>query len=221
MQKLGNINNYAGTTISLNQKEGSFFGLGDDERGMILWLTPEDWWGVIPDTVNSTDAAMLTKAIQNNRVVLGKSFCPPLDKDPSVLTKYADALADNRYVTNEFKDVIRSVLSRKSDGNYTAREIISYCMECERKTRNRKDFLTWLTEALEYYTGPDFLVEDYVEDAYDVKIDNSTMAIVSDSRSEDKKKSDTKPKRKTSRKKKASPEAEAALKELFGDSAVE
>lgn len=208
--KLGAINNYAGTEVSLNLKKASYWGLGDNDRGKIFWLSTENWCGTIPDDVNSEDATQIANAFAAGTLVMGREWIPALDKDKTVLRKYEQVLNDYKYVNDEFKNIWRDLLSRKKEGNYTAREILSHCIEQERKLRNRKPHLAWLEDALDYYEGPDFLVQDFPDDPdnYEVTIDATTSQVVSSTRDKDKTKVEKQPT-------KTSPQAKAALKEIF------
>lgn len=208
--KLGAINNYVGTKVSLNLKKASYWGLGDDKRGKIFWLSSKNWCGIIPDSVNSEDSSKISTAFATGTLVMGEQWIPALDKDKSVLKKYEQSLIDHKYINDEFKDIWRHLLSMKKDGNYTAREIISHCIIAERKLRNRKPQLTWLEDALEYYQGPDFLVQDFPNDPenYEVTIDPTTATVVSSTRNSDESKAEKKPVE-------TSPTAKAALKEIF------
>ena len=208
--KLGAINNFAGTEVSLNLKKASYWGLGDDKRGKVFWLSSESWSGVIPDDVSSEDAAKIASAFASGTLVMGREWIPALDKDKTVLRKYEQVLNDHKYITDEFKDTWRDLLNRKNVGNYTAREIISHCITLERKLRNRKPQIEWLEAALDYYEGPDFLVQDFPNDPdnYEATVDPTTATIVSSTRKSDESKVEKQPT-------KTSSQAKAALKEIF------
>jgi hypothetical protein len=60
-QKLGIVNNYTGKIVSINLKRRTYFGIGDEVnemgiKSMKLWLGPEDWYAVVPDTLTIAEA---------------------------------------------------------------------------------------------------------------------------------------------------------------------
>lgn len=185
--KLGQVKNYSGQTISLNQKIASFFGIGERDNGQKkIWLNADQWCVAVPSDLTNEEVTQLDKAMSNGVIVLGRELIPALEKDKSVKEKYAKIIADARYLDEEIKDPFRYLVRAKQDGNYTALEIITYVLEQERSTRSRPNFMQFLQEAINHYDGPAFLIEDYPEDPnnYTVSVDLDNMTVVEDSRKE-------------------------------------
>ncbi len=179
---LGVINDYKDQFVSINLKVETYFGLGEREDGTKkLWLSPENWFDMVPDDLTESEIGQLGVAIQNSTVVLGKIWIPVIDKDKKVLDKYIRMLSDYTGLTQEFKDVIVSLFRYKEEGNYTALEIFKAMLEREKKTRNRPTFVAYLNDAIGSYIGPVQLVEDFPDDPdnYSVIIDDG-IVVASD-----------------------------------------
>jgi len=157
--RLGQINNYAGQTISLNQSVATYFGVGEGTEPKI-WLNKHNWYVKVPSNLTSNEIKAVDDAITAGRIVLGKEWIPVLVKDSSVRDKYKNVVLNSRYLTDEVKDQFRELVLKKRDGNYTASEIITYAMNSERSSRGRTNYLTFLQEALDHYDGPVELVSD-------------------------------------------------------------
>ena len=157
--KLGQINNYAGQTISLNQSVAAYFGVGEGNKPKI-WLNTNNWCVIVPSNLTSNEVKSIDDAMNTGLVVLGKEWIPALVKDLSIRDEYKEIVQNSRYLTDEVKDQFRDLVLKKKDGNYTASEIIVYVMENERSSRGRTNFLTFLQEALDHYDGPAELVPD-------------------------------------------------------------
>ena len=157
--RLGQINNYAGQTISLNQSVAAYFGVGEGSKP-IIWLNKNNWCATVPSNLTSIEVKAIDDGMSTGKIVLGKEWIPALVKDSSVRDKYKNVVLNSRYLTDEVKDQFRELVLKKRDGNYTASEIISYAMNSERSSRGRTNYLTFLQEALEHYDGPAELVSD-------------------------------------------------------------
>jgi hypothetical protein len=177
-QKLGIINNHAGETVSINLKKRTYFGLGDPADKKV-WLSPENWSTVLPNNLTVNEADMISNAIASGDLVSGKKWIPAIDKDVSVLNFYLGLLNQYRTVNQEFKDHITNLFRHKKKGNYTAIEIFRKMRDKEVEQNNRKGFVSYLEAAIENYSGPVQLVQDFPNDPdnYKVSIDPGTMQV--------------------------------------------
>ena len=157
--KLGQINNYAGQTISLNQSVAAYFGIGEGSKP-IIWLNKNNWCATVPSNLTSNEVKAIDDAMNIGTIVLGEEWIPALVKDTSIRDEYKNIVANSRFLTDEVKDQFKELVLKKADGNYTASEIIAYVMNNERTSRGRTNYLTFLQEALEHYDGPAELVSD-------------------------------------------------------------
>jgi len=185
-QKLGNIKNFAGAIFSLDQRKASILGIGDKQPK--VWFTAKAWCLVIPEGLTDTEAMQLQGAINTGTLVPGKVYIPAKQKDDNTIPKYLALL--RRTLTPPNKAPFIDLVHKKSEGNYSAKEILSACIADEQKVRNRADWITFLKAGLSAYEGPDYVVEDREDDpeAYVVTIDPTTKVIQSDSRPADKRK---------------------------------
>lgn len=182
---LGVIDGYKDQFVSINLKMETYFGLGLRDGGQKkLWLSPENYFDLVPEDLTDKEREQLGFAISSGKIVLGKVWIPPLDKDKGVIDKYVKALSDSLGLTKEFKEKMVNLFRYKEEGNYTALEIYKAMLEKEEKTRSRPDFLTYLKDAINAYVGPVQLVEDFPDDPgnYSVVIDDGV--VVSSDRKE-------------------------------------
>lgn len=182
---LGIINNYKDQFVSINLKKATYFGLGENEdQSKKLWLSPENYFDLVPDNLTNEEVEALGVAISDDKVVLGKVWLPPVDKDKKVIKKYLSMLSEATVLTEEFKEKIVSLFRYKEEGHYTALEIFKAMLDKEKKTRDRPTFVAYLNDAIGAYIGPVQLVQDYPDDPdnYSVVIDDGV--IVSTDRKE-------------------------------------
>lgn len=221
MEKIGQINNYAGVVISLNQKAGSYFGLGTPSKDPAsnsaqfkVWLTPKDWCAVIPPGLTDPEVTQLQNAIKSGLVILGKQYMPAAVKDPGAIQKYIDIMKYAPMLDNKAKQPFISLVNKKSDGNYTALEILNACLREEESSRHREVWISFLKDGIKAYNGPDILVQDFSDDPgnYTVTLDPSSLTVIDDSRKDNKPAKLDKPKSKLNEKQK-----ESALKKYLGD----
>ena len=179
--KLGVFNNYAGQFVSLNMKQTTYFGLGQTDTGQNkLWLSSDNWCDKVPESLTDQETMLLSQAIQQGKVVMGKKWLPALKKDTEVKTKYVGLLRQYRSCTDQFKNHIRAIVLKKHEGNYTPTEIVRAMLAAENAAGARTDFLVFLKDALSHCTGPVSLVEDFPTDPenYSVTIDPVSMQII-------------------------------------------
>lgn len=221
MEKIGQVNNYAGTIISLNQKNGSYIGIGPiatESKGPSsqykVWLTPKEWHTAVPEGLTADETMQLEHAIKSGLVVIGKHYLPAAVKNPAVVQKYIKLMKESPMLDAKAKKPFINLVNAKSEGFYTALEILSACIKEEESTRRRETWITFLKDGLRSYNGPEMLVQDYSDDPgnYTVTIDPQSLTIVEDSRGDKKPKEPEKPKSKLSAKQK-----EEALKKFLGD----
>lgn len=180
---LGMVNNYEGMPVSIDLSQISFFGLGPSHFP-VLWLSTENWYDTVPAGLDNEQAGILSKAIAQGTVVVGKKWIPPLTKDKKVLSKYIETLRSARMVDEKFKSVIRSLLLSGKEGNYTAIEIFRKMLVDEQSRTNRDTFMSYLKEAIDHSKGPEILVQDFPNDPnnYTVQLDPNTFEVLSDTR---------------------------------------
>ena len=142
------VNSLSGKEISINLKATSYFGVGP------IWLTPENYWCVVPDTLTYEEYATLSKSLQNGTVVLGKVFVPPVEKASNVLEKYWLAIERNGFDNKKTKTDFSMLIKRGSDSGWTALEIVNYCLEKENSGRRRKEVIRLLEQVIKNYDGP-------------------------------------------------------------------
>lgn len=184
---LGVVNGHAGEVISINLKKGAYFGVGDVGRCKI-WLDGETWTTKVPDDLSNQETMQLRSALERGVVVIGKHYLPALLKKEGVREEYAKVVKTARSLTQEVKKPFIDLVRMTQVGNWTPLEIYTFCLKEERESRGRKEWIDFLTEAIANYNGPDFLVEDFIDDPdnYDVVIDPN-VGIVMDSRGDVKK----------------------------------
>lgn len=187
-QALGTINRYAGIQISLNPKAGAYFGIGDAGEKCKVWLDKDVWTCTVPDTLSETEAIQLEGALNRGTIVIGKTYIPLLIKEDGIKEQYFKVIQSARGLTDQVKAPFIALVRMKQVGNWTPLEILTYCLDKERTSRARPEWISFIEQAIANYNGPDFLVEDFVgdPDEYEVTIDPN-VGIVADSRGDIKK----------------------------------
>mgnify|MGYP006921280571 CR=1 FL=1 len=164
---IGPKSDIAGKIISINLKNTSMFGIGD------IKLTPQNYWATVTHGMDANYYEVIQKALSMGNIVLGKRYIAPIDKDPKVLEKYWTVVRANgrgKQTVELFKKLVKT----KSDGNYSLSEIASHCIEQEKASRNRKDVLIFLDEALSYSESNELAIPkpyDDEEGKVDVMVD--------------------------------------------------
>lgn len=181
---LGAIDNYKDQFVSINLKKTTYFGLGNDEGEMKLWLSPENWFDKMPENLTNKEADQIAQGIADGRIVLGQVWMPPVDKKKEVLDKYVKLLSEYPGLTPEFKEIIISLFRYKEEGNYTALEIFKAMLDKEKNTRNRPPFIAYLNDAIEAYVGPVQLVQDYPDDPENYKVTIDAGVVIASDREE-------------------------------------
>jgi hypothetical protein len=184
--KLGQINNFADTVVSINLKKASFWAVGKTDNGFKIELNATQWAGRIPDNLTESEVALVDKAIGSNIIIIGKKYIPPIDKETGVKDKYLK-LCMASPCTAEAKQPFIDLVRKKKEGGWTALGVLSYVKSKDAETRSRSDWQVFLQDGINAYDGPVKLVEDFTDDAdnYEVVIDPVTKTIVSDTRKED------------------------------------
>jgi hypothetical protein len=183
----GVINNYAGQYVSINLAKNNYFGVGEDGKRPKLWLSQENWFDKIPEGLTASEAEIIHQALEDGTIVFDKCWLPPFTKDTDVLKKYIGLLSRTNRLAEDFKEKIRTLFRYKKEGNYTALEIFQAMLVSEKENRRRAEFIAYLQEAIDNYSGPTYLVEDYPEDPYNYEatIDPITMKVVTSTRKPD------------------------------------
>jgi len=151
--KVWSSSSLAGKEVSINLKEESYFGVGP------IWLTPENFWCTIPDNLSASEYDILAKSIKSGKLVLGKTFIPPVDKASNTLEKYWLMIERNGFDHKNTKSEFSMLIKRGSDSGWTALEIVNYCLEKENKGRRRKEIIRLLEQVAKNYDGPLSLYE--------------------------------------------------------------
>lgn len=167
-----NKDKLVGKTISLNQKNGPFFGIGD------LWLNNTNYHAEVPDNLTEHGYQLVMDSLKSGKIVLGKIYIPPVDKDPSVITQAIKIVKEKP--RSEVVSYLRQLIKVENKGGYTPVEIISECMNAERNSRNRKEIVELLSDTLQLYKGPVTLYTppDNETDIKKVTFDSSGKATV-------------------------------------------
>lgn len=148
-----------GLNLTINLAKRTFFGLPSGK----IKLGPKDYTCVVPDTLSDEEIVMLKNAIAVNDLVLDtKEYIPPFTRSDEVLKEYFDFIKEygldpsNQKSKSivKFKNLIRMSIDR----NWSAKEILRYCIEQETKTKNRPKVIKVLNNALINSTAPDNLL---------------------------------------------------------------
>jgi hypothetical protein len=142
------INSLQGKEVSLNLKKESYFGVGS------IWLTPDNYWCVIPNNLNSSDYEIIAKAISLGTLTLGKVYIAPIEKASNVLEKYWLLIERNGFDNKKAKTDFSMLIKRGVDSGWTALEIVNYCLEKENKGKRRKEIIRLLEQVSKNYEGP-------------------------------------------------------------------
>lgn len=141
-------NSLVGQKISINLKKESIFGVGP------IWLTPKNYWCEIPDDLTPEEYATISMGLKLGKIVKGKEFIPPVDRDESVLENWYRRIKqfglsnkNNRDVKELRSDLKYLILSGK-DKNWTAKEIAEYCLQREAEGANRREVIRQLTQVV-------------------------------------------------------------------------
>lgn len=147
-----------GMTISLNQKVQSHFGVGP------IWLTSSNYTTTIPDTISYQEEEILKKALSSGSIVEGNSYIPPIDKNKDVLNEYWHLIKtfglDPTNTKSESVTKFRKLLKNGVDRNWTAKEISNFCIEQEKKYKNRERVLKLLNDIHKNSDCPATLLEE-------------------------------------------------------------
>ncbi len=216
--KFGQINNYAGTVVSLNQKKATYIGIGETkgEHGqMKVWLTPQKWCTKLPSNLTAEDTRQIQAMLDSGILVEGKHYLPVAKKDLAVLKEFLNLTKSTRYLNDAAKEPFRELFRAKQKGNYSAFEIFNECLKLETNTQNRAEWIAFFNDAIKSFDGPKILVEDYEHDPeiYTITIDEPSRPSTSDN-SQDKKK--TKEKAKAQEPEVSPEKKEELLKKFLG-----
>lgn len=151
IQLLSNKDRYAGKEISLNCKASSFFGVGN------IWLTAKNYWCVVPSDLKKEEYNIIHSSINAGSIILGKKFIPPVTRTEDTLIEYFDLFArlpDTGGMHKTVRTKFKRLILIGEDRGWTAAEIINFCLEKEKKNKNRKFAITFLEDALVIYQGP-------------------------------------------------------------------
>lgn len=162
MEKIGNINNFAGAVLSLNQKMSPYFGIGMSRSGKSkVWFSISEWCHRIPEGLTDAEAAQVQNAISTGLLVNGRVYLPKAVKDEAVLDKYISTMKRALTLDQKSKDVFLTLIRKTHEGNYTSKEIMLACLEDEKINKRRGPWIAFLEEGIKYYKGPDTLITDY------------------------------------------------------------
>jgi len=151
-------NSIKGKTISLNQKAESFFGVGS------IWLDSQKYSCVVPDTITSQQEEIIRTCLRQGIVVEGDRYIAPIDKDREVLNEYWHLIKTHGLSHTDPKSKsmpkFRALFRNGTDRNWTAKEVSRFCMEEEKKYKNREPILKLLNEMFKYSDSPATLLEE-------------------------------------------------------------
>jgi hypothetical protein len=153
-QSTYNVTSLKGKNITLNFAKESFFGVGD------IWLQEGKYTCVVPDNIKEKDEEILRDAIQKGIVVLGDHFIPNINKEQAVLEEYWDYIktfgfedTQNHKAFSKFKKLFKYGIDR----NWTAKEIVKYCISNELNYKSRPNVIKLLNQVFNRLDCPDTL----------------------------------------------------------------
>jgi hypothetical protein len=151
-------NSLKGKTISLNQKIQPVFGVGP------IWLSSSNYSTVIPDTITYQEEEIIKKALSSGSIVEGNTYISPIDKNKDVLSEYWHLIKTFGLEPNNSKSEsvikFRKLLKEGVDRNWTAKEISSFCIEQEKKYKNRERVIKLLNDVYKNSDCPATLLEE-------------------------------------------------------------
>jgi len=160
--KIGNINNFAGALLSLNQKTTPYLGIGKSSLGRFkVWFSLREWCHQIPEGLTDKEAAQVQQAITQGFLVNGRVYLPKAVKDEKVLAFYINTMRRALTLDHASKVLFITLTRKTKDGNYTSKEIFQACLEDERIVKRRDTWIKFLEEGIKFYKGPENIVEDY------------------------------------------------------------
>lgn len=151
----------ANLDVSINLEKRTFFGLPSGK----MRLGPKNYTCVIPSDLSNEEEIMVRSLIDTGELVLNtKEYIPPFTRSDEVLKEYFDFIKQygldpvNQKSPSiiKFKNLIRLSIDR----NWSAKEILRYCIEQETKTKNREKVIKTLKNALFNSTAPDTLLDN-------------------------------------------------------------
>lgn len=151
----------ANLDITIDLSKRTFFGLPSGK----IRLGPKNFTCTVPADLSPEEEMMVRSLISTGELVLNrKEYIPPFTRSDDVLKEYFDFIKQygldpaNQKSPSiiKFKNLIRMSIDR----NWSAKEILRYCIEHETKTKNREKVLKTLKNALVNSTAPDSLLEN-------------------------------------------------------------
>ena len=151
---------YAGRKIALNQKVETFFGVGNKK----IWLSPQNYTCVVPQDLTPEETEQLKTAIKQSKVLLDSDkYVAPIERSNDVLSEYFDFIKQYGLdiADKKSKSVakFRQLVRMKIDRNWSAKEIIRFCIEQEKKYKNRDKIIRLLNNVLFNSDAPEFLLD--------------------------------------------------------------
>lgn len=151
---------YAGRKIALNQKVETFFGVGNKK----IWLSPQNYTCVVPENLTAEETDVLKTAISQSKVLLDSDkYIAPIERSDSVLSEYFDFIKQYGLDIADKKSrsvaKFRQLVRMKIDRNWSAKEIIRFCIEQEKKYKNRDKVIKLLNNVLFNSDAPEFLLD--------------------------------------------------------------
>lgn len=151
-------NSLIGKEVSLNQKKASNFRIGS------LDLTNKRYSAKIKEDITSDQEQVIRKGLSMGLIVEGNVYIPPIDRDNTVLEEYWNLIkvydlnpADPR---SKSMPKFKLLYKKGVDRNWTAKEVAKFCMEQEKKYKNRERVLKLLNDLHKYSDCPDTLLEE-------------------------------------------------------------
>ena len=152
--------NYVGRKITLNQKVETFFGIGNKK----IWLSPNSYTCTVPDNLTNEELDVLRKAIDSKVVIIDSdAYICPIERSDEVLKEYFDYIKQYGLELSDKKSKsvakFRQLVRIKIDRNWSAKEIIRYCIEQEKKYKNREKIIKILNNVLFNSDAPEFMLD--------------------------------------------------------------
>ncbi len=143
-----------GKSITLNFAKESFFGVGD------IWLQEGKHTCIVPENIKEKDEEILRDAIQKGIIVLGNHFIPNISKDQAVLDEYWNYIKSFGFQDSPKHPAFsrfKNLFKYGTDRNWTAKEVVKYCITCELKYKSRPEVIKLLNQIFNRLDCPDTL----------------------------------------------------------------
>lgn len=147
----------AGKQISINLKENTFYGVGP------IWLNNETYWATIPHDLSNEEYRILAAGIRDNKIVFGKEFIVPIDKEEEKVYELCKELRSLNFADisakMKFINKLKKIAEMPHYFGTSIPDLFDTLITEERNSKNRKISIDVLCSCRRIYRGPDKLYE--------------------------------------------------------------